>query len=79
MADVKKCDRCGTLIDYSIHNTQHRIFKNSVVRSLLRLETRMYISDYDLCKDCTTKLTDFLKGEDSGKAMDDHPHAGGLY
>ena len=64
MADVKKCDRCGALIDYKIYNTQHRIFKNSVIRSLVKTEDQLFIHNYDLCRDCSLKLVDFLKGKE---------------
>ena len=81
MADVKKCDRCGALIDYKSYHTQHRIFKQStILRSLLRLkcEDTMFIYDYDLCRDCSAKLKEFLKGEELVSDAAEHPIFGRL-
>lgn len=81
MAAVRQCDRCGALIDYKIYNTRHRIFKNSVIGSLVRTGDRQFTQDYDLCRECSLKLVDFLKGEELGKDMvkNEQLHAGGLY
>ena len=58
MADVKICDRCGKKIETRIWPL---IVSN--FRTFLKIEGSIYRYEYDLCRSCTAKFHDFMKGE----------------
>lgn len=65
MANVKICDRCGEKLE------RNCFISLKPVRYILRREINKYfigeiyndISKYDLCKNCTAELDEFLKGK----------------
>lgn len=59
--DVKKCDRCGEIIECkSIEDKSNMLFvyETSIVYDI----TKALKTKADLCDECTKKLNEWLKG-----------------
>lgn len=57
MANVKLCDRCGKRVDNIL-----RPVVMTPVQYSMKLETPYFSYEYDLCKDCGSKLSRFMDG-----------------
>lgn len=59
MANVQICDKCGKRID------RYSALLGTIYRSnLFGCDYNTYTINYDLCKDCTKDLEEFIKGKD---------------
>lgn len=52
------CDRCGEKVEE--HMPKIKLLTN---RRVLRIETSMFSTEYDLCESCWNKLNRFLVGK----------------
>lgn len=58
MSEAKKCDRCGNLYE---RYGGVPIEKGGIGYNQIKLLSDSYVSVFDLCEPCMTKLTDWVR------------------